>query len=209
MSTNWTAERVICLDDIELKNLLENARLRGNNFVMSLCGVEISRRKTVAKELRPAPAKQAAGRVAKGSSYRNIEIDADALLVTLAHKLVEVYDLSEETARKLSTKNFRAHRLLSKNSKQSKIGGVKKRGEVAIYRFISYRINDESVSLAAVMIDKNDTDVFWMVNGPIRLLPNQESCSFGEEICIGVWCNQFIDAEAQFIKLLDALAPKK
>ena len=208
MPTIWNADRVSTLTDAELTILLTNARSRQNELVSSLCIDEINRRKIIAKEARQVSSGKRSGNAIR-PRYRNIEIDADNCLVTLAKKLDESYDLTEETARGLSTAPFRAHRLLAKSGKESKIGGVKKRGEVAIYRFISYRINEDVASLAAIMIDKDDESVVWLVGGPDRFLPDQESRQLGSEIGQGVWLAQFSEAEERFRKLVDAIAPAK
>ena len=208
MPTIWNADRVSTLTDAELTILLTNARSRQNELVSSLCIDEINRRKIIAKEARQVSNGKRSGNAIR-PRYRNIEIDADNCLVTLAKKLDESYDLTEETARGLSTAPFRAHRLLAKSGKESKIGGVKKRGEVAIYRFISYRINEDVASLAAIMIDKDDESVVWLVGGPDRFLPDQESRQLGSEIGQGVWLAQFSEAEERFRKLVDAIAPAK
>ena len=82
-------------------------------------------------------------------------------------------------------------------------------GEVAIYRFISYRINEDVASLAAIMIDKDDESVVWLVGGADSFLPDQESRQLGSEIGQGVWLAQFSEAEERFRKLVDAIAPAK
>lgn len=197
------------LTDSEISNLFENAQSRQNEQVVILCTQEIQKRKNAAKLARADNQFERGGQSPNTSRARVIEIEANALLVELAKKLNEIYDLTVETARKLSTRPFRPHRLLAKNGQESKIGGVKKRGEVAIYRFISYRINEDIVSLAAVMIDKEAESVTWLVGGPDRLLQNTETRPVGSETGQGVWLAQFADAAEQFTKLLDAIAPKK
>ena len=208
MATIWNTDRVSTLTDSELTNLFTNARSRQNEFVSSLCIDEINRRKIIAKEARQLAIREKSGN-ASSACYKKIEFDADNLLVTLAKKIDESYDLTEKTAKGLSTAPFRAHRLLAKSGKESKIGGVKKRGEVAIYRFISYRINQDIVSVAAVMIGKDDENVFWFVGGPDRLMPEQESRPIGTETIQGMWFENIADAEFEFRQLLNAIAPRK
>ncbi len=213
MANEWTAERVGRLSDAELRNLAENARNGKNIFVTGLCAYEIENRKTVAKEKRAQSRRRSKDHPLGSSNVRNIEMDADALLVTLANNLRSNYDLSETTARKLSTKPFRPHRLLSKNGKESKLGGAKKRGQIAIYRYISYRLGNDIVSLAAVMVDKDQGRVTWNVSGPDHLLPNQENSSPESEIkrwarTREVWFDKFSDAENKFRELMSAVAPK-
>ena len=135
-------------------------------------------------------------------------MEADALLVTLANDLSSTYDLSKETARKLSTKSFLPHRLLSTNGKESKLGGVKKRGKIAIYRYISYRLGEDILSLNAVMIDKDEERVSWRVDGPDHLLLNKEDRYPELNITVGAWFDEFFDAEQKFRMLVDAVAPR-
>jgi hypothetical protein len=203
----WNPESVRLLSDIELQNLLRNARTRQNQEVEALCAEEQQRRKVAAKVERAAKNNRA--RASKISRARQIEIEADVLLVDLANKLNVEYDLSEAAARALSNGRFRPHRLLAKNGTQSKLGGIKKRGQIAIYRYISYRRNDDIVGLAAVMINKDDEGVFWKVDGPEHLLHNREDRYPELEIDWGVWFAQFSEAEAQFRTLLNAIAPKR
>ena len=205
----WNAEKVGLLSDIELQNLLSNAKTRQNGEVATLCADEMQRRKVAAKVGKAAKRNRVRACSPDISRARQIEFEADAFLVDLANKLSFEYDLSEATARALSTKSFRPHRLLAKNGKQSKLGGIKKRGRIAIYRYISYRRDDDIVGLAAVMINKDEEGVIWKVDGPDRLLPNREDRYPGLEISWGVWFVQFADAEVQFRLLLNAIAPKR
>jgi len=63
-----------------------------------------------------------------------------------------------------------------------KIGGVKKQGEVQIYRYISYRISTYEVSLAAVMVSADEDCVSWRIDGSDELVPEKTQRYCGLEI---------------------------
>lgn len=206
MTKEWDEERVRLLGDVELHNLMENAQKRGSEPVAELCALEIERRRS-AIGVRNARVRKVSG--PHGSSgLRKIDADTDELLVRLANDLMTTYDLSEETAQKLSANRIRPLSMLSKNGKMSKIGGFKKRGEVAIFRYISYRIGDATISLAAVMAREGEDQVTWRVDGPDHLVPAKEERYLGTKTSRGVWFNNFEDTAEKFRDLIALLAPK-
>lgn len=205
MVKEWTEDRIRVLDNTELLNLLDNARKRKDERVEAMCLAESERRKREVRVASPRVSADDAG----SSGRRKVEIDADDLLVGLANELDSEFDLSEATARMLATTKFRPHRLLAKGGKHSKLGGVQKRGQVAVYRYISYRRDDASISLAAVMGDKADGRAVWRIDGPETLVPGKESRFPGLDIDLGVWCETFDEAKEKFRRLIETLAPKR
>jgi len=202
----WDDASVRSLDDIQLLNLMENAKRRAEEHVLELCVSEIKRRKLETAIGNVAARKTA--RVRNVSGARRIEADADELLCQLATELMASYDLSKETALKLSGNRIRPLALLSKNGKLSKLGGIQKRGQFAVYRYISYRTSDATVSLAAVMAHEDEGRVTWQMNGPDHLVTEKEERYPNTEVSRGAWFEDFESAAAQFRRLIAKIAPK-
>ena len=131
----WTGEKVLELSLVDLKNLLENAKQRGNHEVVALCEAELLARKPIPKTTFALP--DGFVKVTRSSVSRVLEKDVCELLVGFANGLLTQYDFSVEKARALSTdtKRFSPHRLLAAKGK-AKTGGLQKSGRVVFDRYI-------------------------------------------------------------------------
>lgn len=172
MAIDWNKDRISRLTNIELSNLLVNAKRLNNDQLVADCEAEIIARKPVRKPSFNAP--EGFVPVVRTALSKKLEQDAVEMIVDLANELKKIYDFGTDKARSLSadTKHFMPHRLLdSKGS--AKVGGAQKQGRVAFDRYISYRLKDEIYALLAILFDSEDQrSVKYQVFGPPRLLEN-------------------------------------
>lgn len=164
----WTQDRIVALTNYDLLNLRANAAVRQEHDhaadIIAWCDAELLVRK--ASKLAP-------GRKARPGSERNAEAQADALLSALARGLVAKYDLSAETAKRLSSgiKGFRAHELLSRGG-ATKVGGLQRSGQLALDRYISYRLRNDIIKMEYILLNERPIeDARWLVVAPLTLVP--------------------------------------
>lgn len=218
MSILWTSEKISQLSLEEVKQLSENAKSKNAEVIVSLCQAEILSRKT--KPISSINLPEGFERVARSAIVRSLERDAVELLVQLAKKLENKYDLSAEKARYLSegTKRFQPHRLLNSRG-SAKVGGAQRLGVVCFDRYISYRLKDDLYALVALLsCDDGVSGVQYQVIGPKEVLKNSRPISelrsylpkgatigftrHGEEF------DNFDEASRRFILLIEQVAPK-
>ena len=168
-------------------------------------------------ETRPPPPPP---KPVKSSLVRKLEKDVCNRMEKLGRRLLDVYDLSPVTAKKLSegTKRFKTHSLLSKSG-GAKTGGAQKNGLVAFDRYISYRLKDDVIALISIIYHNRDIDtVRYQVFAPESAVDNfvhiselREHLEKDEEIGLskgGVEFHTFDEAEQLFVSLIDRFAPK-
>ena len=162
----WTRDMITGLSTDGLRNLRANALGMGAVEVLLLCDEELAIRNVKAIK---------AGRTARPDAERNAESEAAAKLEVYAKRLVASYDLSTETAKLLSkgVKKFRALDLLGKRG-AAKVGQLQKEKDgLALERYISYRLREDHVCLAYILLkDRRVEDARWVVVGPSRLIPS-------------------------------------
>ena len=194
MAINWTKEKINELTTQEITALQENARVRGNSEIVSLCDEVLATKKPIRK-------------ARTSSATKTLEAECSHQLSEFAKYLSSKYDLSAATAIKKSAgvKGFRPHNLTAKNG-QAKLGGEQRTGAVAMDRYISYRLKNDIVSLTAWLESKEDTEnLKWQVRGPAACFgrvdseskPNNEA-ELGEFI-------EFADASDKFERCLISL----
>jgi hypothetical protein len=219
MALIWTAQKITQLSLEEVKRLAENAKIKGNEQVVELCIAEIQARKTKTKRSNTLP--DGFERVARSAIARSLERDVVDLLVRLAGKLNELYDLSTETARHLSvgTKRFIPHSLTDTKG-MPKVGGAQKAGLVVFDRYISYRLENQIFALLT-NLDKGEqaTQVKYQVTGPKEILTNAVPISelrpyLASGFKIGIFdlaeeFDNFEEAAQRFTFLLEQVAPKR
>lgn len=151
----FTDEQLERLDRPELENLRTNAlRLavegRVDKQVANDVVVRIDAR---LKLIRP---KRAGGKKSVGTSLERRVAEA---LGKVAVELNGRYDLSRETARKLSvgTKHFQPHSLTDPKG-DGKTGGSMKGGRMQIDRYISYRVRDSVACVAYLLFPGESED---------------------------------------------------
>ncbi len=135
---DWTDARIAALSDQDLKTLLANAERKAATELVQLC--------RAALELREA-AKPRKGPKLR-SPVKEFEHEMAGQLAAVGTELAAKYDLSAETAKAKSAgvKGFKAHSLLDAKG-FAKLGGHQRNGSVAIDRYISYRLGNETVTL--------------------------------------------------------------
>lgn len=209
----WNGEKVAKLDTDALIRLRSNAERMAANDVLALCDAELSTRK--------AKAGKSSGRTVRPDDERNAEVEAAAQLKALANMLLSKYDLSAATAKSQSQgfKGFRVLDLLGKNG-SAKVGGLQLNGSLALERYISYRLGEDRVVLAYILLkDRPINEARWLVVGPQHLLPDAalitdqlEPLRDVPNAYVGDWglvTDEFSVASAIFSKLLDSFAPVK
>lgn len=159
MAISWTKEKIDELTVQEIVALQENARVRGNSDVVSLCDEVLATKRPIRKPRT-------------SSTTKTLEAECSQKLSDFAKYLTAKYDLSAATAsiKSEGIKGFRPHNLTSKNG-QAKLGGDQRTGKVAMDRYISYRIKNDVLSLTAWLASKDEAEDFkWQVRGPSNYL---------------------------------------
>lgn len=219
MSTIWNADRVALLSLVDLKQLAANSQDRNNSEVVALCQAEIQARKPKPKTSLGLP--DGFVKTARSAIAKRLERDVVDLLVQLAIRLNEKYDLSRERARALSTdtKRFIPHRLTDAKG-SAKVGGAQKSGLVVFDRYISYRLGNQIYALLALLQEGDDvSNVQYQVVGPTSILSNARPISelrpyLPKGATIGLTdfveeFNNFDEASERFMFLMEQVAPKR
>jgi hypothetical protein len=199
MAVIWDKERVGKLTLPELKNLLGNAEKANNEEIAEIVRTEIASRRVRTTKIRAHDIPRSA-------------------FEQLGRHLLEKYDLSTETAKRLSSevKGFIAHNLLGKDGK-AKVGGSKKMGNCNIDEYISYRLKDQVYAIALIQLKDDDANFYrYHVYGPPEYLENprpyndlRPDVKFDTFIKYGVEYLDFDGASTLFQAMIDKVAPKK
>jgi hypothetical protein len=205
----YTPEQVIAFSYSQLVDMKEKATRNQVFDLLDLVNSELEKRPP------PPPPKPV-----KSSLVRKLEKEVCNKMEKLGRRLLDIYDLSPTTAKKLSegTKRFKAHSLLSKSG-GAKTGGAQKNGLVAFDRYISYRLKDDVFALISIIYHDRDIDtVRYQVFAPESTIDNfvhiselREHLEKDEEIGLskgGVEFKTFEEAEQLFVSLIDRFAPK-
>jgi hypothetical protein len=145
---NWTDEKLAALDKGQLINLLDNLHTqRESGRVAAEVADDLSSR--ISARL---PARAKTVRRKRARSQVMLEARVAQQLGSLATTLAERYDLSAETAQKLSNgiKGFRPQPMTDRRG-EARTGGSVKSGRMAIDRYIAYRVRDSMASLAFLL----------------------------------------------------------
>jgi hypothetical protein len=183
MPKNWTTDDLTPMDDAALLRLLSNARsvtqreksklVDSALALIPLIEAELTRRASS----RPLPSKTQ-GRSPASEKGRIERQYADAL-VELAISLNNRFDLSRDTAKRLSSglKKFTPRSPLGKNG-DALVGGSKLAGRLAIDRYTAYRIKEETISLS-VILEKNAllSEIKFIVQASPHFLTNPQPLS--------------------------------
>jgi len=210
----WTLEKVRALSDEDVRGLKANAERLANQLVFEMCDI-------VLEERRPPPRASVVkyGTITRTAKDKREEKDSAALLEVLAVRLLERFDLSKETAKRLSagTKRFIAHSFVGKNGIAKVSGGQKSNGLI-FGRYISYRLRDESCHINIVKFPSQDKIIYEVMGSkhfftePKPLAEMRPYLKDGESIGIFEWGQEFADFEtaAEFFEhTLEKFAPLK
>jgi hypothetical protein len=171
-----TIEGIRGLSTEDIKILRINAVNKNNEEIVEFCDVVL---KEKLAEKKNEPSSSIRKRSTNLSETRLLEKEVEAMLEVFAKELLSEFDLSVETAAAVSkkTKGFRTQKLLSAKNK-AKTWGRRKRGEVVIGTYISYRLKDMRISLS-FMLEK-DLPIEsgkWLISGPEHLIQDYVSFS--------------------------------
>ena len=200
----WDKERVSKLSLDELKKLKTNATEGGRQDILDL----------IEEELKTRPSPRARSTKVRAHNIPRSQFE------TLGQTLLETYDLSEETARKLSegVKGYRYQSLLGKNGK-AKTGGSKLKGAVRLDEYISFRVGNNAVHLGLVQFKDDPEDLYRyhvyapkeLLNEPLevgKIRPDWKGFGFITETH-GQEFSDFQSASELFVSALDTLVPKR
>ena len=163
----WTRERLFALDDLQLRNLTQNAVNANRHDLVLLCEEVISTRSVRTPRSRNTGSRQQSG--AKAFADEIAE-----QMGMFAKELGRQFDLSEETARLKSAnaKGFVAHALVDSRGR-AKTGGAEKTKKLQFDRLLSYRLGDASVTLSVFLLPGDDLEkVRFQVNAPREFVPD-------------------------------------
>lgn len=192
---DWTIERIRKLTKDQVRNLENNAKVRGKNEVAKLCAAVLLERMTGSEKR-------------KALGLTTFEAKVANVLSETAIELSKMYDLSEETARAHGT--TRPHKLLGAND-WAKTGGDMLKGDVAMNIYISYRLKDTRIA-ACVVIRNGDTveKAQYILKGSADALPEGKPMSdIIEEDRVGVLFSNVVDLAEAYGEALARFAPKK
>jgi hypothetical protein len=164
-----TIEGIRGLSTEDIKILRINAVNKNNEEIVEFCDVILKEKHAEKKNEPPDSTRK---RSTNLSETRLLEKEVEAMLEAFAKELLVEFDLSVETASVASknTKGFRPQKLLGAKNK-AKTWGWRKRGEVSIGAYISYRLRDMRVSLAYVLEKDFPPETGrWLVSGPENLI---------------------------------------
>lgn len=187
--------------------------------VLSWCEFELSKR-PVPPPVDPNARKPRASGSRKNGRAPSIiaaEKALDIELENLGKALLEKYDLSPQTAKKLSEGfKYHPHSFTGK----SKVGGAKLLGRVAVNKALSYRLKEDVFAIAGVIeFNEPAENISFMVLAPKEFLSNptslrelipslQDSDDLGN-ISVGQYFANFDDAAELYTSIIDQIAPKK
>ncbi|MBU3600111.1 hypothetical protein ICN28_06235 [Polynucleobacter sp. 30F-ANTBAC] len=216
---NYTPEKLAEFTFSALLDMKGRALKNGSPDLVAMCDFEIAKRP-------PAPGNfdtvsmSYKSRTGRTPSVVEADKQTSALLVESIQALSRTYDLSKETAKKLSegVSNFRAHNLLSAEGK-AKVGGAKMKGRVAINNFVSYRLKENIFALCVVLEhQKPVSEMKYIVLAPKSYLSNYKDLDqlipITEEDDLGLIdggeeFNTYGEALTVFSSLIEKVAPKK
>lgn len=211
---SWDKSRISALSVTEITNLMANARERGKDEIADLCQLILNE-----KPQRSSPKT----RKAPSHPAKVLENTLSEKLIAVANELLATFDLSKESAKRLSqgTTRFIAHELLSANGKP-KIGAHQSKDKrVVLDRYISYRVGDYASKLVCLLLREDDPQgVRFQVEGSPEYLVNDFKSPYelrpylldGEALRTspgGEEFDTFEEAAERFKWLIGQIAPRK
>ncbi len=206
----WTFDRIKQMSRDDISNLSYNATARGQTEVAELC-------QSILKTL-PTTKSVKGKRSSSSSTDNESENLAVESLEKFGRELIELYDLSEKTARRLSNDipKFTPHKFMGKDG-FVKTGGKGKKGALKFDKYISYRIQNETLVFSAVKL-KESSDILYEIQASLGDLPTPkklsevrpgvDDLSIGKEPRYAQHFLHFEEAASLFKTLIDKFAPK-
>ena len=224
MTKDWNGGDLIGMDDATLGRLHSNAQAvaqRETKLAASALALLPLIEAEFARRAANQPLRIRGERCAPRSDKGRVERQYADQIIELVSSLNERFDLSRETAIRLSSgrARFTPRNALGKNG-DALVGGSKLSGLLDIDRYTAYRIKDETISLT-VLLEKNAplTEMKFIVQASayrltdprplssIRSTANDEASLAKEEV--GQLFDNF-DTAAEFYKnLIAQIAPER
>ena len=215
----WTPEKLKSFSYSALVDMKQKAVINDHKDLAEWCDFELSTRPTPPPVDPSARKPRASGTRKNGRPPSVVEAEKSLIseLEKLGRSLLEKYDLSIETARKLSKGfKFTGHKFDGK----AKVGGAKLLGRVAINKSLSYRLKEDVFVIAGVLEhDEPAENMSFMVLAPKEFLSNYVTLrelipSLKDEdnlgnISIGQRFNNFDDAAELYASIMERIAPRK
>jgi hypothetical protein len=218
-SHNYTPEKLAEFTYHGLIDMKDRAFKAGASDLVSMCDFEISRRPPLPSKLKFV-SMASSSRSGRSPSVTEVDHQTSALLVEALEDLASIYDLSKETAKKISEgyPKFIPHNLLAADGR-AKVGGARLLGRVAVNNFISYRFKGDVFALC-ISLENNKPvgEIKYLVLAPKSYLKNYELIHDllpleGEDdlglIDGGEQFKTFQEALEVYSNLIDKVAPKK
>lgn len=216
---NYTPEKLAEFTYSALVDMKGRALKNDSPDLVAMCDFEIAKRPPAPQNFETVSMSYKS-RTGRAPSVVEADKQTSALLAESIQELNRIYDLSKETAKKLSkdVSNFRAHNLLSAEGK-AKVGGAKMKGRVAINNFVSYRLNSDVFALCvALEHNKPVSDMKYIVLAPRSFLSSYKALDqlipITEEDDLGLIdggeeFKTYNEALGVFSSILEKVAPKK
>jgi len=200
-------------------DMKQKAIINDHKDVLEWCEFELSKRPVPPPVDPNARKARVSGTRKNGRAPSIVAAEKELInaLEKLASSLLEKYDLSVATARKLSEGfKYAPHSFDGK----AKVGGAKLLGRVAVNKSLSYRLKEDVFAIAGVIeYDQPVEDISFMVLAPKEFLSNyvtlrelipsiKEGDKFGN-IFGGQRYSNFDDAAEVYASIIDRIAPKK
>jgi hypothetical protein len=196
MPPTWTREKLEKLSVKELESLERNVRDRGDPDLGDLCF-----------EVRLSKLPKAAQNKARG--ILSFERQVAHYLGSLAEDLNKEFDLSAETATAKGTSH--PHALTDKLG-EAKTGGAMKNGDVALDRYISYKLKKSKVGLAVVLfVDKPTDEAIYFIYGTNDVVANgqrRDDLYLANDEVVTEF-SSLENAAIEYRQLLSTLAPRR
>jgi len=164
MAIDWGKDKIEALTTEEVRNLLNNASERNRPDIVDICTEVLASRRIRSRSHSNSN---------RSNGLKGIEHEFDQKLVELQNELDLQYDLSVSTAKNLSqgVRGFKAHEQLSAKGRSKTGAHQTKTKQLAIDRYISYRLKDSTCAL--ICLQFLDDELFrFHVMGPSALLTN-------------------------------------
>lgn len=167
---NWTLERLDALSEGQIRELMINAERRDRQDIVEMCSAVLAKIAPTRAKRTNAPRRSSSGAKALADELAE---EIGVFAVALAKR----FDLSEETARRMSagTKGFVAHKLVDSRGR-AKTGGAEKTRKLQFDRLLSYRLKDCTITVSAFLLSGDDTErVRFEVIAPPDMLADGRS----------------------------------
>lgn len=152
MAIEWTKEKISDLEIDSIQSLKLNVKVKGRFDIAAMCDEVLRELEAIRQQSKTTIRKYR-------KPIKALEAKLCERLVEVAALLLEKYDLSTTTAKRLSagTNHFQAHKLLSSRANGAKTGAHQTKDKrVAFDRYISYRLGEYAYSLFCIQFDEDD-----------------------------------------------------